>query len=106
MTDEDDDDAPWDPDAIVEVPITDALDLHTFAAKDVKSLVPEYLEAAAARGFAEVRLIHGKGTGQLRRFVHAVLEKHPLVASFTLAEERRGGWGATIVKLRTLGDGV
>jgi dsDNA-specific endonuclease/ATPase MutS2 len=78
----------------------DELDLHTFRPRDVPELVPDYLEEAAARGFREVRIVHGKGTGVLRTTVHAILERHPLVESFRLADERRGGWGATIVFLR------
>ena len=95
-----DDDEPWDPDAVVELPITDELDLHTFAPRDVKDLVGEYLEAALAKGFVEVRIVHGKGVGVLREIVHGVLRTHAAVEHFALAEERRGGWGATIVKLR------
>ena len=78
--------------------IGDTLDLHTFRPRDVKELVPDYLEEAVARGFTEVRIIHGKGTGTLRTIVHAILEKHPLVASFRLADDR-SGWGATVVSL-------
>jgi DNA-nicking Smr family endonuclease len=98
--DDDDDDAPWDPDAPIEVPITDELDLHTFHPREVKDLVDEYLRAAAEKGFAEVRIVHGKGTGTLRRTVHALLERHPLVAGFRLADARSGAWGATLVSLR------
>ena len=76
----------------------DVLDLHTFRPSDVKELVPDYLDEAAARGFREVRIIHGKGTGTLRTLVHAVLARHPRVASFRLADDR-SGWGATIVTL-------
>jgi dsDNA-specific endonuclease/ATPase MutS2 len=91
--DEDDDDEP------VEVPIEDVLDLHTFAPRDVKGLVADYLALAAERGYAEVRIIHGKGTGTLRRIVHSVLGGHRLVESFALAGDG-GGWGATVVRLR------
>jgi dsDNA-specific endonuclease/ATPase MutS2 len=85
---------------IVEVEITDELDLHTFAPRDVADLTANYIELAHAKGFAEVRVVHGKGEGVLRRIVHGVLGKHPLVASWRLADEARGGWGATIVTLR------
>lgn len=98
--DDDDDDAPFDPDAVVTVPITDELDLHTFAPRDVAALVADYLDEAAAAGFAEVRIVHGKGVGVLRRIVHGALERHPRVAGFRLAEAPRGGWGATIVALK------
>ena len=84
--------------------ITDELDLHTFRPSDVKDLVPDYLEEAARRGLREVRIVHGKGTGVLRTTVHAILARHPLVASYALAGERRGGWGATVVVLREPAD--
>lgn len=85
------------------VPIDGVLDLHTFAPAEVKELVLEYLDACAERGIFEVRLIHGKGTGALRRTVHAVLQRHDHVATFRLAGEDQGGWGATIVTLKMAG---
>ena len=103
VTGDDDDDEPFDENAVIEMPITDALDLHTFAPRDVADVVGEYLHAAAAKGFREVRIIHGKGVGVQRRIVLGVLEKHPAVESHRAAEERRGGWGATIVKLKPQG---
>jgi DNA-nicking Smr family endonuclease len=75
----------------IEMPLDGVLDLHTFAPRDVRDLVGEYLEACAERGIEEVRIIHGKGTGALRRTVHAVLERHPLVVAFRLAGEGEGG---------------
>ena len=86
----------------VPIPIEDALDLHAFAPRDVASVVAEYLQAASARGFTEVRLIHGRGRGVQRAIVQSLLAKHPLVASFADALPERGGWGATIVRLRPL----
>lgn len=87
-------------DSPVELPIEDALDLHAFAPRDVVSVVNEYLRAASARGFAEVRIIHGRGTGAQRRAVQELLATHSLVARFADAPPERGGWGATIVILR------
>jgi DNA-nicking Smr family endonuclease len=84
----------------VHVPIGDALDLHSFAPRDVASVVEEYLRAAHERGFREVRLIHGRGIGVQRSIVHAVLSRSVLVVSFAEAPADRGGWGATIVRLR------
>jgi DNA-nicking Smr family endonuclease len=84
----------------VRIPIEDALDLHAFAPHDVAAVVEDYLVEAHARGFAEVRLIHGRGIGVQRRVVQSVLAKHPLVAAFADAPADRGGIGATIVRLR------
>lgn len=84
----------------IEMPIEPELDLHTFHPREVGSVVEEYLHAAREKGFSEVRIVHGKGIGNLRRTVHAVLEKHPAVASFRLAGGDRGAWGATLVVLR------
>jgi dsDNA-specific endonuclease/ATPase MutS2 len=89
-----------DDDAVTVIEIGDELDLHHFRPSDVKELVTDYLEEAAARGFREVRIVHGKGTGALRRTVHAILERHPRVASYRLGDERSGAWGATMVQLK------
>jgi DNA-nicking Smr family endonuclease len=91
-----------EPDPTV-LPIEDSLDLHTFAPRDVRSVVDEYLREAAARGFAEVRLIHGRGKGVQRAAVQGLLAGHPLVDRFFDAPPERGGWGATVVVLRRSG---
>ncbi len=83
----------------VEWPINGILDLHLFQPSDVGDLVPEYLRACQEKGIQEVRIIHGKGTGQLRKSVHAVLKRLSCVHSFSLAPSTAGGWGATIVQL-------
>jgi dsDNA-specific endonuclease/ATPase MutS2 len=87
-------------DEIIQYPVEDSLDLHTFRPNEVKDLLNDYLEAANEKGFEEVRIIHGKGMGVLRRIVHAVLEGHPMVISFKEAGPAAGGWGATIAVLR------
>ncbi len=81
----------------VELPIDGVLDLHTFRPADVKGVVTDYLAECRARGILEVRIIHGKGIGQLRQTVHSILAKHSHVTSFALAGEAYGGSGATIV---------
>lgn len=88
-----------DPDVVTALG-GDELDLHTFAPREVADVVAEYVTWAAEQGKREVRIIHGKGTGTLRRVVHAALARHLLVERFALAGERRGSWGATLVILR------
>ena len=61
------------------------------------------LEAAAERGFLEVRIIHGRGIGVQREIVRKVLARSPHVVEFRDAEPGRGGWGATVATLRTPG---
>ena len=84
----------------IPLPITSELDLHTFHPRDLKELIPAYLDACRERGLLEVRVVHGKGVGHLRRSVHAILARLPVVLSFSLATEPFGGHGATIVHLR------
>lgn len=83
-----------------EIPVDGVLDLHTFQAREVEDLVPEYLRACLERGVRDVRIIHGKGTGALLRTVHAVLARCPEVVSFGPAPIEAGGWGATVVRLK------
>jgi DNA-nicking Smr family endonuclease len=90
---------------VVEIPIDGNLDLHVFQPREVKALVTEYLWACRQKGLLDVRLIHGKGTGALRKTVHSVLPKLSSMESFRTAEERDGGWGATWVRLKPLPPG-
>jgi dsDNA-specific endonuclease/ATPase MutS2 len=82
----------------VEIPIEDALDLHSFAPRDVLAVVDDYLSAAREAGFAEVRLIHGRGKGVQRAAVQRLLRDHPFVDRFWDAPESH--LGATIVRFR------
>lgn len=83
----------------VTVLIEDVIDLHTFRPDDVTDLLDEYFSACIERGIFSVRVVHGKGTGMLKKRVHSVLEKHHLVACYKDAPSDAGGWGATIVEL-------
>ncbi len=59
----------------------------------------KYLDDAFLAGLESVRLIHGKGTGALRRGIHEYLRTHRNVRSFALADRSEGGEGATVVSL-------
>ena len=84
----------------VVLPIEDALDLHPFRPRDVRDVVASYLDAAREAGLLEVRLIHGRGIGVQREAVRALLARRDDVVEFSDAPPERGGWGATIVRLR------
>ena len=84
---------------IIEIPIDGILDLHAFSPKEVPSVVAEYIHACLEKGIFEIRIIHGKGRGVLRRTVHAMLERHPRVIHFSL-DPGPPGWGATLVQLK------
>jgi DNA-nicking Smr family endonuclease len=93
-------DLPGSPEEPVVLPIEDSLDLHSFAPRDIPDVVGEYLAECARRGLGEVRLIHGRGTGTQRAIIRSLLTDHPLVQAFFDAPPERGGWGATVVRLR------
>ena len=93
-----DDDEP-SPDVPIELAIDGVLDLHTFHPRDLRTLIPDYLEECHKRAIYEVRIIHGKGTGALRAAVREALNGHPLVRKFESAQQNDGGEGVTIAVL-------
>ncbi len=84
----------------IKLTIEDVLDLHTFHPREVPDLLEDYFSECLARGINSVRLIHGKGSGTLKKRVLSLLRKSPLVGSFKDAPPEAGGWGATVVELR------
>lgn len=83
----------------VHIPIDGVLDLHMFSPKEAASVVEEYILACIEQGIYEVRIIHGKGKGVLRRTVHTLLERHPHVLDFNL-DPGPSSWGTTLVRLK------
>lgn len=79
-----------------EIPIEDALDLHAFRPREIRDVTLEYLLEARRRGFAEVRLIHGRGIGMQRANVQSLLRELEFVESF----RDDAHLGATIVRLK------
>jgi DNA mismatch repair protein MutS2 len=64
------------------------------------SRADRFLDAALASELRMVRLIHGHGTGQLRRALASFLQEHPLVERFAAASPEQGGGGVTVVELK------
>jgi hypothetical protein len=82
----------------------DSLDLHVFSPKEVPSLLDEFLHLSQKADIRLVNIIHGKGTGALRRRVHSLLARDSRVVTFYHAPRKSGDWGATIVELRPATD--
>ena len=83
---------------IIELEITDSLDLHSFAPRDVKNVVQNYLLEAQNKGFKIVRIIHGKGIGVQREIVRKVLSETDFVKSFKTADVFSRSWGGTVIE--------
>jgi DNA-nicking Smr family endonuclease len=81
----------------VEIPITDALDLHPFRPEEIRDVALEYLTEARRRGFRQVRLIHGRGIGMQRANLQTMLRRLDWVEDFW----DDNSLGATVVLLRT-----
>jgi DNA mismatch repair protein MutS2 len=81
-------------------PVNLELDLRGYRAAEVEAMLDAYLEEAYRAGMPFVRIIHGKGTGALRKVVRDVLAAHPTVASQETAPPNQGGDGATVALLR------
>ena len=84
---------------VIQIPIEDWIDLHTFSPREIPYLLEDYLTECQKKGFTEVRIIHGKGKGVQRKIVRSFLKKSPLVESFQDAPLEAGSWGTTIVFL-------
>jgi DNA mismatch repair protein MutS2 len=75
------------------------LDLRGLRVDDGLSQLDNYLDAAYMAGLPFVRIIHGKGTGAMRKAIRDVLHGHPLVSNYERGNEREGGDGVTVVNL-------
>ncbi|GAB4422238.1 MAG: endonuclease MutS2 [Anaerolineales bacterium] len=76
------------------------LDLRGQSSDDALDALDRYLDQAFSAGLPYVRIIHGKGTGKLRREVRAALRKYTYVGSFEEGGPKEGGEGVTVVKLK------
>lgn len=84
-------------DSPVRIPVEADLDLHSFAARDIPSVVAEYINVAFDAGLREVRVVHGRGRGVQRAIVQAALDRHPRVIEFR--DDTDAHLGATIARL-------
>ncbi len=79
----------------------DSLDLHSFSPKEVASLLDDFIDLCQKDDIRLVKIIHGKGTGKMRQRVHGLLSRDLRVLAYYDAPPKSGGWGATIVELRS-----
>lgn len=92
------------PDPDYEREIGTELDLHGVPPRQVAELVDEFVRVSRTRGHLVIRIVHGKGTGALRRTVRARLARHVGVIAF--GDAAGSGWGATVVQLAPPGAGL
>jgi DNA-nicking Smr family endonuclease len=88
-------------DDCITIPVDGVLDLHAFRPEETLDVVREYIHCCSEQGIGQIRIIHGKGKGVQRTAVRKLLGQLDAVASFRDAEETAGGWGATLVDLRS-----
>jgi DNA mismatch repair protein MutS2 len=96
----------WDRRGTADLPVSELasaavpeLDLRGMTVDEALTIVDQRLDEAARAGVSEMRIIHGKGTGTLRRAIRDMLRKHALVQAHAEAERREGGDGVTVVEL-------
>ena len=73
--------------------------LRRLTVEEALDRLDQYLYDAFMAGLLSVRIVHGKGTGTLRRAVHESLARHPLVKSYRLGDYGEGDYGVTVVEL-------
>jgi len=95
------DDEDFEEDLPEYIEVTDVLDLHGFFPEQVPEMIEEFIKHALELELYRLRIIHGKGKSKLKWTVYQLLKDHPDVASFGDAPPEVGGWGATIVELKT-----
>lgn len=80
-------------------PLERELDLRGRRVEEALGMLDAYLDKASLRRLDQVRIVHGKGTGVLKREVEKYLRGHPLVSSFRTGELAEGSWGVTVANL-------
>ncbi len=80
--------------------ISPEVTIRAMRVDEAAPLLDRYMDDAYAAGLKQARIIHGRGTGALRKYVADYLREHPSVQSFRLADESEGGDGATQVTFK------
>lgn len=76
------------------------IDVRGMVVDEAITILEKFLDDGILAGLSEVMVIHGKGTGALRRGVRAYLSSHPSVKSTAIGEFNQGGDGVTVVRLK------
>ena len=84
----------------LETRTTDEIDLRGLTAEEAIQAAEKYLTEARMAGFKTIKIIHGKGTGVLRREISKHVKGHPLVKNQRLGSYYEGDTGVTIVELK------
>jgi DNA mismatch repair protein MutS2 len=75
------------------------IDLRGQTVEEARGELDHYLDRAMRAGLPQVRIIHGKGTGALRRATREMLASHPLVSDYEGGDYKEGGEGVTLATL-------
>lgn len=86
--------------AIISHSVPLELNLIGMHVEEALTILEKYLDDVVIKGYHQVRIIHGSGTGALRTAVHEYLRKQKFVASFRLGGMGEGGVGATVVEIK------
>jgi DNA mismatch repair protein MutS2 len=81
---------------------SNTLSIRKLTTEDALVKLEKYIDDALLAGVSPVYIVHGKGTGTLRRLVANFLKSHPMIESFRLGEYNEGGWGVTVAYLKGL----
>jgi DNA mismatch repair protein MutS2 len=85
---------------IASLDASTSIDVRGMRVDEAMPVVDKALDDASLAGLAALRIVHGKGTGQLGRGIREFLRGHAQVKSAEFAPDREGGTGVTVVTLR------
>ena len=82
------------------IQISRQIDIRGMMVDEAEEILGKYIDDAVMAGLKQIIIIHGKGTGALRKGIHEYLKSHRSVFDFSLADINEGGSGATVVQLQ------